>query len=282
MPLHDAPIRRKLMAIMLLTSGLVVLLTCAAFMGYEILTFRIRPSASYPRSERSSPPTARPPWRSGTRRTPARCSRRSRPSRASAARSSTTPMARSSPSIRTRWPGAAFPQAPGPGWIPVRGRPADRLRARGAGRQPPTGHPLPGVRPAAHLRQAPAVRRHRAAGHGHVCFWRPTWWSRKLQHQISRPILALAGNRQGRLRAPRLLRPGARLGLDELGLLTDAFNHMLGQVDAQSEALKESEGRNRAVIESALDAIVSMNHEGLSSGSIRRPKGCSGTGAATT
>src|SRR6266545_973977 len=40
MPLRNAPIRRKLMAIMLLTSGLVVLLTCAAFMGYEILTFR--------------------------------------------------------------------------------------------------------------------------------------------------------------------------------------------------------------------------------------------------
>ena len=38
---------------------------------------------------------------------------------------------------------------------------------------------------------------------------------------------------------------------------------MLGQVDAKSEALKESEGRNRAVVESALDAIVAMNHEGL-------------------
>ena len=40
MPLRDAPIRRKLMAIMLLTSGLVLLLTCAAFLGYELLTFR--------------------------------------------------------------------------------------------------------------------------------------------------------------------------------------------------------------------------------------------------
>ena len=40
MPLRNAPIRRKLMAIMLLTSGLVVLLTCAAFLGYELLTFR--------------------------------------------------------------------------------------------------------------------------------------------------------------------------------------------------------------------------------------------------
>src|SRR5829696_6204931 len=40
MPLRDAPIRRKLMAIMLLTSGLALLLTCVTFLVYEILTFR--------------------------------------------------------------------------------------------------------------------------------------------------------------------------------------------------------------------------------------------------
>src|SRR5258705_10101187 len=40
MPLRDAPIRRKVMAIMLLTSGLALLLTCTAFLGYELLTFR--------------------------------------------------------------------------------------------------------------------------------------------------------------------------------------------------------------------------------------------------
>jgi len=40
MQLKDTPIRRKLMAIMLLTSGVVLLLTCAAFIAYELLTFR--------------------------------------------------------------------------------------------------------------------------------------------------------------------------------------------------------------------------------------------------
>jgi hypothetical protein len=40
MALRDTPIRKKLMTIMLLTSGLVLLLTCAAFMAYEFLTFR--------------------------------------------------------------------------------------------------------------------------------------------------------------------------------------------------------------------------------------------------
>ena len=40
MALRDTPIRRKLMRIMLLTSGLVLLLTCAAFLAYDVFTFR--------------------------------------------------------------------------------------------------------------------------------------------------------------------------------------------------------------------------------------------------
>src|SRR5689334_3743263 len=40
MALRDTPIRRKLMRIMLLTSGLVLLLTCAAFLAYDVVTFR--------------------------------------------------------------------------------------------------------------------------------------------------------------------------------------------------------------------------------------------------
>src|SRR6059036_1951305 len=40
MLLRDRPIRRKLMTIILLTSGTVLLLTCAAFFAYEFLTFR--------------------------------------------------------------------------------------------------------------------------------------------------------------------------------------------------------------------------------------------------
>src|SRR5882724_2359149 len=37
---RDTPIRRKLMTILLLTSGAVVALTCASFFAYEFLTFR--------------------------------------------------------------------------------------------------------------------------------------------------------------------------------------------------------------------------------------------------
>src|SRR2546422_1343623 len=40
MSLRGKPIRQKLMAILLLTSGVVVVLTCAAFLAYEVVTFR--------------------------------------------------------------------------------------------------------------------------------------------------------------------------------------------------------------------------------------------------
>src|ERR1700754_2230612 len=37
---HAAPIRRKLMKMLLLTCGIVLLFTCASFFAYEFLTFR--------------------------------------------------------------------------------------------------------------------------------------------------------------------------------------------------------------------------------------------------
>ncbi|MGH8642924.1 MAG: hypothetical protein ACREX4_00115, partial [Gammaproteobacteria bacterium] len=40
MSLEDTPIQRKLMAIILLTSGAVLLLTCTSFFVYDLLTFR--------------------------------------------------------------------------------------------------------------------------------------------------------------------------------------------------------------------------------------------------
>src|SRR5258708_21509961 len=40
MPLKNTPIRRKLMGIILLTSSVVLVVTCAAFFANEFLTFR--------------------------------------------------------------------------------------------------------------------------------------------------------------------------------------------------------------------------------------------------
>ena len=40
MPFRHTPMRRKLMTMILLTSGAVLAVTCAAFFAYEFLTFR--------------------------------------------------------------------------------------------------------------------------------------------------------------------------------------------------------------------------------------------------
>jgi len=62
--------------------------------------------------------------------------------------------------------------------------------------------------------------------------------SRKLQHQISRPILALAETARAVSDRQDYSVRAQKVSEDELGLLTDAFNHMLGQIQEQNMALK--------------------------------------------
>jgi PAS domain S-box-containing protein len=54
-----------------------------------------------------------------------------------------------------------------------------------------------------------------------------------------------------------------KLGNDELGFLTSAFNQMLAQIQKQNVDLIESEERVRAVINSALSAVVVMDANGI-------------------
>jgi PAS domain S-box-containing protein len=49
---------------------------------------------------------------------------------------------------------------------------------------------------------------------------------------------------------------------DELGLLTDAFNHMLTQIEQQEQGLRETEARLRAVLNSALSAVIVTDDRG--------------------
>jgi len=83
-----------------------------------------------------------------------------------------------------------------------------------------------------------------------------------LQKRISQPILELAETAKAvsvqkdyRVRAKKY-------GQDELGVLTDAFNHMLTQIHERDAALMGSEARKSAILESALDAIISMDEGG--------------------
>ncbi len=83
--------------------------------------------------------------------------------------------------------------------------------------------------------------------------------SQLLQRGITRPILALAetaktvSKRQDfSLRAPRF-------GHDELGSLTDAFNQMLARIQQTEAQLRESRTRFSGIIQSAMDAIISVD-----------------------
>ena len=80
--------------------------------------------------------------------------------------------------------------------------------------------------------------------------------SGRFQHFVSAPILRLADIAQRIARDKDYTTRAEKNGDDEVGALTDAFNQMLGQIQSQNTALRESEERFRSVAESAADAII--------------------------
>jgi PAS domain S-box-containing protein len=85
---------------------------------------------------------------------------------------------------------------------------------------------------------------------------------KKLQAQISGPILALSQMARAVSEQHDYSVRAAPQGKDELGSLTDSFNQMLERIQQQNHALSESEARLRAVLNSALSAVVVMDTEG--------------------
>src|SRR3989475_9973413 len=74
--------------------------------------------------------------------------------------------------------------------------------------------------------------------------------SRVLQGTISQPILALAETAKAVSTRQDYSVRASKLGADELGVLTDAFNQMLGRIEDQNRALRESkEGLEQRVAE---------------------------------
>ena len=83
--------------------------------------------------------------------------------------------------------------------------------------------------------------------------------SRKLQQQISLPILVLAETAHAISERRDYSVRARKFGADEVGLLTDAFNQMLEQVQKQNLNLS----RFVAIIESSDDAIVGKDLNGV-------------------
>ncbi|MEO7299413.1 MAG: PAS domain S-box protein [Verrucomicrobiota bacterium] len=83
-----------------------------------------------------------------------------------------------------------------------------------------------------------------------------------LQKRISAPILELAETAKAVSIKKDYLVRARKFDSDELGLLTDAFNHMLTQIHERDLALTESEARARAVLNSAISGVVVMDASG--------------------
>jgi PAS domain S-box-containing protein len=75
--------------------------------------------------------------------------------------------------------------------------------------------------------------------------------SRKLQQQISQPILALAGTAKSISEQRDFSVRAKKLGDDELGLLTDAFNEMLAEIHKLNATLEQRVAGRTAELESA-------------------------------
>jgi PAS domain S-box len=87
-------------------------------------------------------------------------------------------------------------------------------------------------------------------------------FSQRLQQQVSRPILVLAETARAISERRDFTVRAVKYGQDEVGLLTDAFNEMLSQIHAQDRALRESETRLRAVLNSSLSAVIVTDDRG--------------------
>jgi PAS domain S-box-containing protein len=87
--------------------------------------------------------------------------------------------------------------------------------------------------------------------------------SRVLQKQISGPVLNLAQTAEAVSRQHDYSVRARKSSDDEVGLLTDAFNQMLTQIQAQDREVRDSEARVRAVLNSALSAVIVMDNDGV-------------------
>jgi PAS domain S-box-containing protein len=258
--LKDTPIQRKLMMIILLTSGAVLLLTCASFFTYEFLTLRrtmIRQASTIGNIVADNS-TAALAFQNVDDAGEILNALKAEPHIVAAGLYDYRGKLFSKyPANR---PGISIPDAPA----------ADGYRFEGSyliGFQPVVqGDKRIGT---LYLKNDLGTVYERFRLYGlivgiviAVAFLLAYALSKALQKQISRPILALAETARAISERRDYSVRAAKLGRDELGLLTDAFNQMLEQIHEQSQTLWRNELQLQTIIENIGEGLAVSNLEG--------------------
>jgi signal transduction histidine kinase/ActR/RegA family two-component response regulator len=240
MQFRDTPIRRQLMAINLATIGVALLLTYAGFLAYEFLTFRQAAARQLSTLGEIIATNSTAALAFDNQNDAAEILAALKAERHIVAACLYDREGRPFARYPDDAPGAAFPATPG----------GDGYRFEGGD--------LVGFAPVVqvkgrqrlgtlYLRSDMEAMYDRlrlygliAALVGGFSSFVAYTLSRKLQQRITGPILALAETAQAVSDRRDYSVRAARLGGGELGLLTEAFNHMLGQIEEQNLALQRA------------------------------------------
>jgi PAS domain S-box-containing protein len=262
MAFKDFPIRRKLMAILLLTTGATLALTCLAFIGYEYFSFRTAAVHNLATLGRivANNSTAALAFDNRDDAQQVLSALRAEPHVVAAG------LYDSRGALFARYPvqgskGGVLPATPEPDGY--------RFEQPGlVGLEPvqESGSPRLGT---LYLRSDLGALHEQltlysliAAAMTGLAFLVAYLLSRLLQQEVSGPVHMLARaarsvsqERDYSVRVPKLAN-------DELGSLTDAFNQMLEQIQLQDRGLRQSGARLRAVLDSALSAVIVIDSDG--------------------
>ncbi len=259
--LRNMPIQRRLMTIMLATSGFVVLFTCAAFLLYESLTFRrsaIRQLSTLGQIVAINS-TAALAFQNQDDATETLAPLRVEPNVVLAV------LYDAKGQVFARYP-ESLPDSAVPLSVGEDGYRVDQGFLVGIQPvQETQGHRLGTLYLQADMRALHA-RSRSYTGIAVLVFGLSLFlaWAlaRLMQRQFSGPVLALAEVAQAvsdredySVRAPAT-------GQDELGRLTIAFNHMLGQIQDRSLALEKSQQDLVTTLDSIADAVIATDTEG--------------------
>ncbi len=260
MALYDWPIKRKLTAILLLISGLVLLLTSAAFVTYEVMAFRQTTLKNLSTLGRviAANSTASLAFANEADATEILSALRAEPHVVAAG------LYDRDRRLFARYPvdlpGDALPAAPE----------GDGYRFEGGyviGLEPvaEVGNPRLGTlylkSDMKALTRTVRLSAAIAAGVMAVSLLAAYLLAALLQGRISQPILALAETARAISTRQDYSVRARKLGEDELGTLTDAFNQMLGRIEDQDGALRASEEEVRRYATGLEQRVAERTHE---------------------